>query len=231
MYRPRLVLLGLSLLATGCSQSHATLEDAIDHGNVKAVATMLTEPTTPIPEADLTGAVVQCLLRGDRRMLRVLLLHIEDLDASIPRPGRTSARLLDLAIYPGNCKLEFDDEQQVEDYIASIRLLVASGATVGTALVKACRKTSPRQDELARRATLQAIRLLCPRADLELQSGNRTGLQLAALRGDITLAKILIAHGANVRTVATGEPPLQLAKTTGHSEMVRLLKQHGATDD
>lgn len=59
----------------------------------------------------------------------------------------------------------------------------------------------------------------------------RTPLHYVALWGKKTVAEILLAHGANVDTRDWfGKTPLSLAKEGGHTEIIELLKKHGAKE-
>jgi ankyrin repeat protein len=59
-----------------------------------------------------------------------------------------------------------------------------------------------------------------------------TPLHCAALRrGKKTVAEMLLAHGANMDTRDwDGKTPLSLAKENGHTEIVELLRKHGAKE-
>jgi len=64
------------------------------------------------------------------------------------------------------------------------------------------------------------------------RTDGRTPLHYAAaLPGQKTIAEILLAHGANMDTRDWyGKTPLSLAKEAGHTEIVELLKKHGAKE-
>jgi hypothetical protein len=59
---------------------------------------------------------------------------------------------------------------------------------------------------------------------------SRTLLHLAAARGNIPLAELLLIHGAEIDAVdpATGRTPLHLAALQGYSQLVRFLLARGA---
>jgi len=64
------------------------------------------------------------------------------------------------------------------------------------------------------------------------RTDGRTPLHYAAaLPGQKTIAEILLAHGANMDTRDWyGKTPLSLAKENGHTEIVELLRKHGAKE-
>lgn len=66
-----------------------------------------------------------------------------------------------------------------------------------------------------------------PRTKLPL-----TPLQIAAFHGRTEVAKVLLAHGANVHSDGWGwKSPLQLAASYGYREIAELLLKHGAVLD
>ena len=59
----------------------------------------------------------------------------------------------------------------------------------------------------------------------------RTPLHYAALRGEKTQAEMLLAHGADMDARGWyGKTPLSLAKEGGHTEIIELLRKHGAKE-
>jgi cytohesin len=59
----------------------------------------------------------------------------------------------------------------------------------------------------------------------------RTPLHYAAQRGKKTQAEMLLAHGANMDTRGWyGKTPLSLAKEGDHTEIIELLRKHGAKE-
>ena len=63
-------------------------------------------------------------------------------------------------------------------------------------------------------------------------SGN-TALHLAAEKGLVAMAELLVAHGAalDARNAPSGWTPLHFAAYEGHTELVRLLVEAGAAPD
>ena len=59
--------------------------------------------------------------------------------------------------------------------------------------------------------------------------GGYSAVHAAAENGHIEVLKLLIARGANLNAVVNGLTPLDLAITSGRSEVIALLTQHGAT--
>ena len=71
--------------------------------------------------------------------------------------------------------------------------------------------------------------LLAGGADPNVQMGSETPMHKVARDNDHALAKLLIAHGANVAALDTrGRTPLTVAARKGHAEMVTLLRQHAS---
>jgi ankyrin repeat protein len=59
--------------------------------------------------------------------------------------------------------------------------------------------------------------------------GGYSAVHAAAENGHIEVLKLLIARGANLNPFVDGLTPLDLAITSGRSEVIALLTQHGAT--
>lgn len=62
------------------------------------------------------------------------------------------------------------------------------------------------------------------------QKHPQTPLHLAAAQGNVPLAELLLAHGADINAVdlTTGRTPLHLAAHLGHRQMIRFLLSRGA---
>ena len=61
------------------------------------------------------------------------------------------------------------------------------------------------------------------------KQNNQTPLHAAALTGDKEVAKLLIAHGADVNAACgSGRMPLHYATSRGHKKLAQLLIQNGA---
>ena len=61
--------------------------------------------------------------------------------------------------------------------------------------------------------------------------GGFVPLHAAAQSGDLELASLLIAHGADVKARAdNNQNALDFAMTKGHQAMVDLLDRHGASE-
>lgn len=67
------------------------------------------------------------------------------------------------------------------------------------------------------------------RADVRSKSG-ASALYRAALMGDVDLTRMLLEHGAPANETDWGFTPLKMAGDGGHREVVRLLRQAGATE-
>jgi hypothetical protein len=69
-----------------------------------------------------------------------------------------------------------------------------------------------------------------PKTDIEkVDNHDENALMLAALNGDVELAQLLIAKGAEVNK--KGWAPLHYAATNGHDDVVQLLIEHSAYID
>jgi len=57
-----------------------------------------------------------------------------------------------------------------------------------------------------------------------------TPLHAAAMQGNVVLAEVLLAHGADINAIdpTTGRTPLHLAACHGHQQMTRYLLARGA---
>ena len=71
--------------------------------------------------------------------------------------------------------------------------------------------------------------LLAGGADPNVRMGSETPLHKLARDNDIAIAKLLLAHGANVAALDTrGRTPLTVAARKGHAALAALLRQHAA---
>ena len=80
--------------------------------------------------------------------------------------------------------------------------------------------------------SLRAAKMLLEQAGLKIDALNQAGesaLMMAALKGEVVGAKMLLARGAKVNQ--SGWSPLHYAATGPEPELVRLLLQHGAEVD
>jgi len=116
-----------------------------------------------------------------------------------------------------------------------VDFLIAKGANVhvnarGTALCWAARGRMSVKDE---RRVEVVKRLLAHGADVRAKDPQKgqTPLHLAAFRGRLKTARILIAAGADVNAKdSEGRTPLALAQQKSRTEVVELLRQHGAKE-
>ncbi len=91
--------------------------------------------------------------------------------------------------------------------------------------------SEPPLHDAAMRGNVKKINELLKKG-VEVDSKNDTGstaLHWAAFKGHLDVAKVLIRHGADVNALSDrGSTPLRLATTHEKSEMIILLKNHGA---
>lgn len=126
----------------------------------------------------------------------------------------------------GRAALHFAAQSGNLDLIA---VLLAYGADANatdeagtTPLVATLRRKSKQ-----RAAAIAA--LLAGGADPNVRMGSETPMHKVARDNDRALAKLLLAHGANVEATDTRRrTPLTVAARKGHAEMVTLMRQHAA---
>jgi ankyrin repeat protein len=103
-------------------------------------------------------------------------------------------------------------------------LLIAKGADVNI-----CSKSgaSPLLKVIARGKTQQAELLISHGADVN----TKDNLHLAAEMGQKAIVEMLLARGADINAKTDkGNTPLSLAKENKHTEIVELLRRHGAKE-
>jgi ankyrin repeat protein len=115
-------------------------------------------------------------------------------------------------------------------------LLIAKGADVADVNIRSKSGVSPLLKVMGRGDTQQAELLISHGAEVSVKEslGERKGLtplHRACARGYRAIIKMLLARGADINSKTDmGDTPLSLAKENKHTEIVELLRKHGAKE-
>lgn len=218
------LLLTLLMAATGGPQPFdSQLLSAIERGDKAQVRMLLNKGArADSRDADGTPALMKAAVYGDAAMMRELLLHGADPNAANPM-GATA--LLWSAADPAKAKLLIAKGADVNARSKTGRtpLMVAAGAPGAAEVVKLM---------LAKGAQVNLRDDLDPIPVLPTGGGKGTALQDAARNGDYASIQMLIAAGADVNAKsANGQTPLSEATLFGRADVVKLLRDHGASTD
>ena len=208
--RNRLDLVQL-LLAHGADARESLVLGPLGTGKDQAVADTLIAHSFDLHRRPMVFEHSRADTGGGPAVVRALLAYGADVNACGP-DGRAA---LHLAAQSGNLDL--------------IAVLLTCGADANAAdeagnrpLVATLRRKSKQ-----RSAAIAA--LLAGGADPNVRMGSETPMHKVARDNDHALAKLLLAHGANVAAPDNrGRTPLTVAARKGHAEMVALLRQHAA---
>ena len=199
------------LLAHGAEAQESLVLGPLGAGKDQAIADVLIAHGFDLHRRPMVFEHSRADTGGGPAVVRALLEYGADVNAR----GLDGRAALHLAAQSGNLDL--------------IAVLLACGADANAAdeagnrpLVATLRRKSKQ-----RSAAIAA--LLAGGADPNVRMGSETPLHKVARDNDRTLAKLLLAHGANVAAPDNrGRTPLTVAARKGHAEMVALLRQHAA---
>jgi ankyrin repeat protein len=236
-----------------------SLAEAVDHGDVDTVATLLNEGTGIEPSTDGLHPLHLAAWRGDTAIMEMLLARQPDLEVqdrlgktplmrSLERSRTEVARLL----LEKGARIEARDRLGYTPlmlaaragHLEGVRLLLRRGANVHvhrpdglTPLLATAKIPRPQlpfrlQDGEARRVEVAKL-LLAHGADFRART--RSGMSLVSMTVDNNYPELLqfaIARGASIRTpIGDGTTPVVSAVWRGNVECLEILLEHGAPLD
>ena len=181
----------------------------------------------------MPSKILEAVYNGRRDELAALLAARPTLTIFESAAVGDAARVRDLArAEPALLRQRTDDGWTALHLAAhfghadAVDALLAAGADVN-AWAENNHRNQPLHAAVAVRGEGRIVTaLLAARAGVNAaDGGGYTALHLAAFRGDVYLAEILLAHGADPRRKADdGKTAVMLAEQEGHRELVRQLR-------
>ncbi|MHC9538138.1 MAG: ankyrin repeat domain-containing protein [Vulcanimicrobiota bacterium] len=231
---------------------NSALNSATCWGSARIMSFLLKNRKLALNSVDLNKPLVSAAMMGYKNIVKLLIICGADVNS---RRSRYFTPMC-WAVMSGNGKLfgayydlrdkNFHDfYAQVkycnpEDYIETVKMLIAAGADVNT---------KPESADLGKRKPLKGMFLLqiaaikgwTEMAELLLSAGARsvinekddvyhyTPLHHAAEQGNKALVKVLLDNGADKEIKDDqGRTPLKIAEEKGHKEIADLLQERGA---
>ncbi len=208
--RSRLDLVQL-LLAHGAEARESLVLGPLGAGKDQAIADVLIAHGFDLHRRPMVFEHSRADTGGGPAVVRALLEYGADANAR----GLDGRAALHYAAQSGNLDLI----AILLEYGADANAVDEAGNTPLVAVLRSKPKQRP--------AAITA--LLAGGADPNVRMGSETPLHKVARDNDRSLAKLLLAHGANVAALDTRQrTPLTVAERRGRTEMVALLHQHAA---